>query len=178
MRILGYLVALAIVWLLVGQPGNVADAGAILAVLAFMLAGFIGAAGTGAGRALSGIFAPGTATPDTRALAFSTLRAMRLATLGGGLFCAVAGAILLFKDGFQMAAPGPGLALGLVGLFWAAVVAYVLLLPLQAGVAPHLQDDAAARPSELSLDLALAGLGTVVVIVTSVVLRFVAHAAG
>jgi flagellar motor component MotA len=177
MRIVGYILALALIVLAIGPHVTAhvtafIDIPSLVLVLGFMIWGFLAAAGAETGTALRAALSGGEKEVQDLQIGLHALRTARHAALAGGFVAAGAGLITMLKNVEDPATIGPGMALMLLGLFFAVFFAYVVLLPLQVGIERRLipSQGAAASPSETPLDLMVLGSGFIVTLITFTVL--------
>ena len=163
MRVLGFISIVVLVLLGIYNGGDLSlllDAGAILIVLGTALGGFLMSAGTRTGAVLASAFSQQPTVDGLQAGRFG-LRSARYGALTGGFLAAGAGIIHILRGLGDLANSGPGLALMILGMFWAVFLANLVLLPLQAGVERRLAE--AGSPceaaSETSLDFLVLGGG-------------------
>ena len=98
-----------------------------------------------------------TATVEGLRLGVRALRTVRHTTLTGGFFSAGVGAVVVLRELGDPAALGPGLAIGIMGVFYAICLAYFVALPLQTKMERSLAKSEGARiaPTETALDVAV-----------------------
>lgn len=168
MRIVGYILALALIAIAMGEPTIFIDPAALVLVVGFMVWGFLASAGSGTGTALKAAFSGCEKEVQELQIGLRAVRTARHAALAGGFVAVGAGLITMLKNIDDTGAIGPGMALALLGFFFAVFFAYVVLLPLQAGIERRLipLQGTKAFPSETSLDLMVLGSGFIVTLLT------------
>jgi len=168
MRIVGYILALTFIALAMGDPTIFIDPAALVLVLGFMVWGFLASAGSGTGTALKAAFSGCEKEVQELQIGLRAVRTARHAALAGGFVGVGAGLINMLRNVDDTGAIGPGMALALLGFFFAVFFAYVVLLPLQAGIERRLipSQGAKAFPSETPLDLMVLGSGFIVTLLT------------
>lgn len=108
----------------------------------------------GSRRALNAALGTGQATESDLQAGFRLVRAVRVGALAGGGLAATAGLIRMLTHLDEPAQIGPGMAMLLLGLLYAVLLAYFILLPLQAGVERRLVATGGHLPApETPMDL-------------------------
>lgn len=172
MRIVGYIAALALIAVAMGDVTIFLDVSSLVLVVGFTIWGFLASAGCATGTALGAAFSCGSAEPKALETALRAVRTSRHAALAGGFAAVAGGFIIMLKNMGDVSSIGPGMALGLLGFLWATVVAYVLLLPLQAGIERrmHVPGGPDTAHSETPLDLMVVAAGFLVTLISFAVL--------
>ena len=163
MRVFGFILILILIVMGMYNGGGVMpflDPGAILIVLGTAIGGFLMSAGPRTGTALGSAFSKAASEDDLR----DGIRAFRMGQLGaltGGFFAMGVGTLMVLSNFDDAGAMGPGMALMVLGLFWAVFAAYFVLRPLQVGIERRLMaaDETAEISSETALDLLVFGGG-------------------
>jgi len=172
-RIVGFVAIVTLVTMGIYNGGELAsfiDIGAIALVVGLTLGGFLMSAGRHTGKAVCAAFGGCELEEELQVGRRATCTA-RLCALGGGLFTACSGVMMVVASRGRPGSIGPGMALALLGLFWAVFLAYFILRPLQAGVERRLAESGATdvSHSEAPLDL-LVLVGVLVTVLTAYML--------
>lgn len=135
MRIVGYLLSLVLVVMAMGSSAPIfIDIPSLLLLAGFTIWGLLGAAGCQTGAVLKAACRPDRAEASILITSQQALRSTRSTVMAGGCFAAVAGLVIMLKNLDDPSQIGPGMAIGVLGWSYALLLAYVVLLPLQAGV--------------------------------------------
>jgi len=164
MRAMGYLLMLCIIALAMHDLAlfvDIPSLGVVAVLMAWSL--LVVAAGPGTGRAFKSAFGRvDTTTTGDLQTSIRVLRTVRFSALVGGIVAVGAGLIRILGHMDVPSEIGPGMAMLLLGLFYAVFFAYVILLPLQGGVERRLAATGGDMPStEISLDLVVLAGGLV-----------------
>jgi hypothetical protein len=172
MRIVGYVVALTLIALMMGDVTSFVDMPSLGLVVGFTIWGYLASAGCATRTALGVTFGKGPADPKALQTGLRAVRSSRHAALAGGFVAVAAGLMVMLKAMGDPSRIGPGMALSLLGFLWAAVIAYVLLLPLQAGIERRMQvpGGPVTTHSETPLDLMMLGAGFLITLISFAVL--------
>ena len=157
MRIIGYIGMLALLAIAMGDVTLFVNIPSLVLVVGFAFWGFLASAGCATGPALRAAFSRGADEPTALRTGLSAIRASRRAALAGGIVAAAAGLVLMCSKIQDPSAIGPGMAMVLLGFLGALVVAYVLLLPLQADIERRMHTAGMADGvlAETTMDLAV-----------------------
>ena len=174
MRVLGFIIVLVIIVMGIyngGDLGSFIDTAAILVILAALIGGLLMSGGGKTGAAI-GCALSGETSAERLQTGRKILAAARKTVQAAAFILVGVGTIAVLKEGGEVAAIGPGLALALLGLFWGMFVAYFILMPLEAGIERRLlasgQISKASR--EGGLDLLMMGMVFLVVMSSMIVL--------
>lgn len=160
MRAMGYLLTLIIIALAMNDLALFIDIPSLGVVVGLMAWSFLViAAGPGTGAALKAAFGRGDTAARDLQTSIRVLRTVRISALVGGIVAAAFGLIRILMNLDNPGEIGPGMAMLLLGPFYAVFFAYVILLPLQGDAERRLAATGVSMPpTETSLDLvALAG---------------------
>ena len=160
-RIVGFVAIVTLIVLGIHNGGKLSqfmDTCAILIVVGTMVGGFLMSAGPRTGAAFGAAFSK-VASKDRLQVGLRAYHTARLCALAGGFFAAVAGLLIVLRNLDDPGSIGPGIALALLGLFWAIFLSYFILRPLQAGIERRLAEagETEAASSETPLDLLVLG---------------------
>ena len=152
-RIIGFAVAVLIISVAIGDIRLVLSADSFLIVLGTALGGGLMAAGSQAGVAFGTLFASKSEF-SSLIVGIRVLRTARFGALVGGFFALVGGLIMVMNHIDEPSALIPSLQMAQRGLFWALILGYFVLLPLQTRLEHKLVHlDRNVTFSEMPLDL-------------------------
>ena len=154
-RIIGFVFFITLILLAMGDPIIFLDISslsiALLGALGMLLLG-----GSNIPVMFKAVFS-GDATPEELRAGISGWQRARACLLAAGVTCVLIGLIIILKNIGDPALIGPGMALALLGSFYALVLGFGICLPLQA----RLEDRAgASAEGGLTLHAALVSVFT------------------
>lgn len=134
MRIVGYIAALTMVALAMGNVAMFIEVRSLVLVVSFTVWGFLASAGGSTGTALKITFSAKASDEKVLRTGLRAIRASRYAAVAGGFAAAITGIMVMVKEIDDPTSMGTGMVVCLLGPLWTVMVAYVLLLPLQANI--------------------------------------------
>ena len=171
-RVAGYLVILFALLAAMGDPIMFIDIPTFLVVVgltawSLLLSGL----GRGWQEGLRALLSPERSSEEALRTGLALVRSGRSGALAGGGLAAVFGLIRILRHLQEPAIIGPGMAMLLLGLFYAVVLAYFILLPLQAGAEKRLAAQGVYEAVPLTMaDLTILAGGLALAAVTFAVL--------
>ncbi|MBT4496601.1 MAG: hypothetical protein HOC74_02695 [Gemmatimonadetes bacterium] len=142
MRILGFIVLIAVVVIALGQSFLI-DIASLIIVLGLTLACLLSSFGGGIGTGFKAVFS-NTADRDTILLGIAMFeRGKSMAVMSGGIMGTFIGLIIMLKNMDDPAALGPGMALGFLTTLYSLVLGYGVFAPLGASLRQKLEESEA-----------------------------------
>jgi len=139
MRILGFIVLIAVVVIALAQPFYIDIASAII-VLGLTLTGLLASFGGGIGIGFKALSA-NAADRDTILLGIAVFeRGKSMAVMAGGIMGTFIGLVIMLKNLDDPAALGPGMALGFLTTLYSLILGYGVFAPLGASLRQRLEE--------------------------------------
>lgn len=172
MRIVGFVSLFTLILLATQDPRRFIDLPPLLIVWGGAFWGFLAASGPRAIRGWKVTFSKSIVDTEEVQTFIDAYRTSRYGALAGGFFAAGAGIIIMLANLNDPSEIGPGMALGLLGFFYAVVMAYFIFLPLQIGLERRLAaaEGAEIGPAETGLDLLVLSGGFLLTLITFAIL--------